>query len=79
MENATAGLPISCTLGPQWEAVITRYKFKSEAIFGFLSRNYTGYVTCFFAKPHNGLVWPILKYCREKVLSRFFVRAPSLN
>ena len=25
----------------------------------------------FFVKPQNGLVWPFLKYCREKVLSRF--------
>ena len=44
----TAGLPISCTLGPRWEAVIIRSNFKSEAIFGFLGPYYTGHVTCFF-------------------------------
>ena len=39
------GLPISCTLGPRLDAVITRSNFKSEAIFGFLSPKYTGHVT----------------------------------
>ena len=37
----TAGLPMSYKLGPRWNAVITRPDFKSEAIFGFLSPNYT--------------------------------------
>ena len=41
----TDGLLISLTLGPRWEAVMTRSYFKSEAIFGFLSPNYTGHVT----------------------------------
>ena len=39
--TATAGLPISYTMGRRWNAVITRSDFKSEAIFGFLSPNYT--------------------------------------
>ena len=43
--KTTAGLPISCTVGPRWEAVIIRSNFKSEAIFGFPSPNYTGHVT----------------------------------
>ena len=38
----TAGLPMSYKLGPRWNAVITRSDFNSEAIFGFLSPNYTG-------------------------------------
>ena len=39
-EYPTAGLPMSYKLGPRWNAVITKFDFKSEAIFGFLSRNY---------------------------------------
>ena len=38
----TTGLPMSYKLGPRSNAVITRPDFKSEAIFGFLSPNYTG-------------------------------------
>ena len=40
--SATAGLPMSYKLGSRWNAVITRLDFKSEAIFGCLSPNYTG-------------------------------------
>ena len=40
--NDTAGLSVSYKLGPRWNAVITRSDFESEAIFGFLSPNYTG-------------------------------------
>ena len=40
--NRTAGLPMSYKLGPPWNAVIPRSDFKSEAIFGFISPNYTG-------------------------------------
>ena len=38
----TAGLSVSYKFGLRWNAVITRSDFKSEAIFGFLSSNYTG-------------------------------------
>ena len=38
---STAGLPISYKVGPLWNAVITRSDFKTEAIFGFPSPNYT--------------------------------------
>ena len=41
----TAGLPIRWTLGRRWDNVITRSNFKSEALLGFLSPNYTGHVT----------------------------------
>ena len=37
----TAGLPMSYKLGPRWDSAITWSNFKSEAIFGFLSPNYT--------------------------------------
>ena len=39
--SSTAGLPISYTVGPLWNAPIIRSDFKSEAIFGFPSPNYT--------------------------------------
>ena len=42
---ATTELPVSYKLGPRLDVVITRSNFKSEAIFGFLSPNYTGHVT----------------------------------
>ena len=41
----TAGLPMSYKLGPRWNTIITRPDFKSDAIFGFLSPNYTGQCT----------------------------------
>ena len=41
LQNCTAGLPMSYKMGPRWNAVTTRSDFKSEAIFGFLSPNYT--------------------------------------
>ena len=44
----TAGLPMSYRLGPRWDDVITWSIFKSEAIFGFLSPDYTGIWTWFF-------------------------------
>ena len=57
--HGAAELPIRWTLGPRWVAVITWSNFKPEAIFGFLSPNYTGHVSwLFFVKPQNGLVWP---------------------
>ena len=40
--SLTAGLPVSCTFRPRWDAVIIRSGFKSETIFGFLSPDYTG-------------------------------------
>ena len=43
--SSTAGLLMSYKLGTHWNAVITRSDFKSEAIFGFLSQNYTGQST----------------------------------
>ena len=44
-ELYAAGLPMSYKLGPRWDDVITWFDFKSEAIFGFLSPNYTGQCT----------------------------------
>ena len=41
IRNNTAGLSVSYKLGPRWDDVITWSDFKSEAIFGFLSPNYT--------------------------------------
>ena len=40
--GSTPGLPMSYKLGPRWDGAITWSDFKSEAIFGFLSPNYTG-------------------------------------
>ena len=57
----TAGLPISSTLGPRWDGVITWSNFKSEAIFGFLSPNDTGKSTrYFFVKPQTG---DVVSFC----------------
>ena len=39
--SSTAWLPISYTLKHRWDVVITRFDFKSETSFGFLSQNYT--------------------------------------
>ena len=41
----TAELPMSYKLGPRWDGAITWSDFKSDAIFGFLSPNYTGHDT----------------------------------
>ena len=41
--SCTAGLPVSYTLEPHWDDVITWSHFKSETSFGFLSPNFTGH------------------------------------
>ena len=40
-KQTTAGLPMSYKLGSRWDSAIAWSDFKSEAIFGFLSPNYT--------------------------------------
>ena len=36
--------------------------FRSVTSFGFLIKNYTGYVFGFFVKPQNGLVWRVFAF-----------------
>ena len=43
--SSIAGLPISWTLGPCWEAVIIRSNFESDTVFRFLNPNYMGQST----------------------------------
>ena len=56
---------MSYKLGPRWNGAITRLDFKFEAIFGFLSPNYTGHVTWFFSW---NLKWP--RFTSLKMLPR---------